>query len=108
MLIDRLTKEKYYIPCTTNKNGTTAKATTYLLLNNVWKLHGLPLSLTSDRGPQFISGYRKISIRFLALKLTYLRHFTWKQMGRGKLPIKKWKDIFALLLTISKITGREN
>ena len=48
MVIDRLTKKRYYISCTTDKNGTTAEATAYLLLNNVWKLHGLPLSLTSD------------------------------------------------------------
>ena len=48
MMIDRLTKERYYIPCTTDKNGTTAEVTAYLLLNNVWKLHALSLSLTSD------------------------------------------------------------
>ena len=56
MVIDQLTKKKHYIPCTTDKNGTTAETTAYLLLNNVWKLFGLLLSLTSDQGPQFISG----------------------------------------------------
>ncbi len=35
MVIDRLTKERHYIPCTTDENGTTAEAITYLLLNNV-------------------------------------------------------------------------
>ena len=54
MVIDRLTKEKYYIPYTTDENVTTAKATVYLLLNNIWKLYGLSLSLISDRGFQFI------------------------------------------------------
>lgn len=48
MVIDQLTKEKYYIPYFTDKNGTTVEATTYLLLNNIWKFHGLSLSLTSD------------------------------------------------------------
>ncbi len=28
---------------------------TYLLLNNIWKLHSLPLSLTFNQGLQFIS-----------------------------------------------------
>ncbi len=45
MIIDQLTKERYYISCTIDKNGTTAEITTYLLLNNIWKLHSLLLSL---------------------------------------------------------------
>ena len=69
MVIDRLTKERHYIPCTTDENGTTAEATAYLLLNNVWKLHGLPLSLTSDRGPQFISGVWKNLCKILGIKV---------------------------------------
>ncbi len=56
MVIDQLTKERHYIPCTTDENGTIAEVTAYLLLNNVWELHCLPLSLTSNQGPQFISG----------------------------------------------------
>ena len=69
MVIDRLTKERHYTPCTTDENGTTAEATAYLLLNNVWKLHGLPLSLTLDRGPQFISGVWKNLCKILAIKV---------------------------------------
>ena len=42
MLIDRLTKEKHYILCIINKNGSIAEITTYLLSNNVWKLYSLP------------------------------------------------------------------
>ncbi len=56
MVVDCLTKERHYILYTTDENGTTTEATAQLLLQNVWKLHGLPSSLTSDRGPQFISG----------------------------------------------------
>ena len=56
MVVDCLTKKKHYIPCTMDENGTTTEAIAHLLLQNVWKLHGLLSSLTSDRGPQFISG----------------------------------------------------
>ncbi len=69
MVIDRLTKERHYIPCTTDENGTTTEAIAYLLLNNVWKLHGLLLSLTSDRGPQFISGVWKNLCKILGIKV---------------------------------------
>ncbi len=48
IVVDRLTKERHYIPCTTDENDITTETTTYLLLNNIWKLHGFPLSLTSD------------------------------------------------------------
>ena len=49
-----INKKKYYIPYTTNKNDITAESIAYLLLNNVWKLYSLSLSLTSDWGSQFI------------------------------------------------------
>ena len=75
MVIDRLTKEKHYIPCTTDKNDTTAEATAYLLLNNVWKLHGLPLSLTLDQGPQFISGVWKNLCKILGIKVNLSNAF---------------------------------
>ena len=48
MVIDQLTKERYYILCTTDGNNTTAKTTAYLLFNNIWKLPSLPLSPILD------------------------------------------------------------
>ena len=53
MVVDRLLKERHYIPCTEEDNGTSAKATAAMFLRHVWCYHGLPISLTSDRGPQF-------------------------------------------------------
>ena len=35
MVIDQLIKDRHYISCTTNENNITAKATDYLLLNNI-------------------------------------------------------------------------
>ena len=54
MVIDCLTKEKHYIPCGIDKNGITTEAIAQLLLQNIWKLHGLLSSLTSYRDSQFI------------------------------------------------------
>ena len=53
MVVDRLSKEKHYIPCTKDNNGTNAEATAGLFLRHVWCYHGFPISLTFDRGPQF-------------------------------------------------------
>jgi len=53
VVVDRLTKMAHFIP-TTEK--TTAGGLARLFRDNVWKLHGLPESIISDRGPQFAAG----------------------------------------------------
>jgi hypothetical protein len=55
MVVDRLTKMHHYVPCIAEEEGTTAEETARLLINHVWKLHGLPSTIISDRGPQFVS-----------------------------------------------------
>ena len=53
--VDRLTKERHYIPCFAGEDGTSAEATVDMLIKDVFRLHGLPASIISDRGPQFIA-----------------------------------------------------
>lgn len=54
--MDRLTKMRHLIPCHTT---TDAKQVAKLFLHNVWKLHGLPTHVTSDRGTQFTAKFWK-------------------------------------------------
>lgn len=61
--------ERHYILCITHKNSTFTEATACLLLNNIWKLNGLPLSLTSDRGLQFILRVWKNLCKILDIKV---------------------------------------
>lgn len=51
-IVDSLSKQKHLIPC--NKTVDSEK-TADLILRHVFKLHGLPLYIVSDRGPQFVS-----------------------------------------------------
>ena len=51
-MVDRFSKETEFIPC--NKTAT-ALDTAKLYLFHVWKDHGLPRTIVSDRGPQFAS-----------------------------------------------------
>jgi len=53
VVVDRLIKMAHFIP-TTEK--TTAGGLARLFRDNVWKLHSLPESIISDRGPQFAAG----------------------------------------------------
>ena len=53
VVVDRLTKMVHFIP-TTEK--TSVEELARLFRDNVWKLHRLPRSIISDRGPQFVAG----------------------------------------------------
>src|ERR1700686_3778713 len=50
--VDRFTKMAHFIPMTIQ---VTAEGTAHLYLRHVFKHHGLPLDIVSDRGPQFTS-----------------------------------------------------
>jgi len=65
VVVDRLTKMVHFIP-TTEK--TSAKGLARLFRDNVWKLHGLPESIISDRGPQFAAGLMKELNGMLGIK----------------------------------------
>jgi transposase InsO family protein len=54
VVVDRLTKQRHFAPCTTTIDATGLAD---LFLNNVFKLHGLPNSIISDRGTQFASDF---------------------------------------------------
>ena len=53
VVVDWLTKMVHFMP-TTEK--TLAKELARLFRDNIWKLHGLPENIISDRGPQFTAG----------------------------------------------------
>ena len=55
----------YFIP-TTEK--TSAEGLAKLFRDNVWKLHGLPESIISDRGPQFVAGIMRELNRMLGIE----------------------------------------
>lgn len=67
-VINRLTKERHYIPCDVTDEGTTAEATTDMMVREVFRLHGLPASVISDRGPRFVSKMWKTFCKRLRIK----------------------------------------
>jgi len=73
VVVDRLTKMVYFIP-TTEK--TSAEGLARLFRDNVWKLYGLPKSIISDRGPQFMVELMRELNRMLGIesKLSTVSH----------------------------------
>lgn len=55
MVIDCLSKEKQYILCSKNNKGTSAEVTAELFMRHVWSRKNLPISMISDREPQFVA-----------------------------------------------------
>jgi hypothetical protein len=53
---DRLSKRAHYLPCLTTIN---APETADLFFREIFRLHGLPKTIVSDRGPQFASKFLK-------------------------------------------------
>jgi hypothetical protein len=52
VVADHLTKEAHFVPTTTEID---TEGTVDLYLNHIWRLHGLPTKMISDRGTQFTS-----------------------------------------------------
>jgi len=70
VVVDRSTKIRHYIPCTAKEaeKGTSAPAMARLFLDHVFRLHGLPETIVSDRGPQFISAFWEYLTTTLGVK----------------------------------------
>uniref|UniRef100_A0A8C5MDR7 Gypsy retrotransposon integrase-like protein 1 n=1 Tax=Leptobrachium leishanense TaxID=445787 RepID=A0A8C5MDR7_9ANUR len=56
VVVDRLTKMAHFIP---NKKLPTARETASLFFTHIFRLHGIPDTMTTDRGTQFTSKFWK-------------------------------------------------
>jgi hypothetical protein len=66
MVVDRLSKQPLLIPC---YKTTNAKDMAELFITHVYRHHGVPDSIVSDRGPQFISDFWNEFCHILGVKL---------------------------------------
>jgi len=65
VVCDRLSKMTHFVTMT---EGTTVEGLARLFRDNVWKLHGLPESVVSDRGSQFAAELTKELNRMLGIR----------------------------------------
>ena len=94
VVVDRLTKMVHFIP-TTEK--TSAEELARLFRDNVWKLHRLPKSIISDRGPQFTAEIMQELNRMLEIesKLSTVFHpQTDRQTERVNQKLEQYLRIF--------------
>ena len=65
-VVDSVSKRAHFIPTNTT---VSAEGSARLFLHHVWKLHGLPTKVVSDRGPQFVAEFTKELYRLLGIKV---------------------------------------
>ena len=65
-IVDRLSKERHHIA--TDKE-IDAERLAELFVHHVWKLHGLPRSIISDRGTQFVNDFWKFLCKRLGISV---------------------------------------
>ena len=72
VVCDRLSKMTYFVVTT---EETSAEGLARLFWDNMWKLHSLPESVISDRGPQFIAKLTKELNKMLGIETKLLAVF---------------------------------
>ena len=65
VVYDRLSKITYFVATT---EETLVEGLARLFRDNIWKLHGLPESMVSDRGPQFVAELMKELNKMLGIE----------------------------------------
>jgi len=68
VFVDRLSKMSHFVPCNSTLDS---KGWALLFRDNIFRLHGLPSDLVSDRGSIFISEFSKALCRLLGIKQNF-------------------------------------
>jgi len=67
IVVDAVSKRVHFIPTHTM---VTVEGAARLFLHYIWKLHGLPKRVVSDRGPQFVALFTKELYRLLGIQIS--------------------------------------
>ena len=65
VVVDRLSKMAHFLPC---KSDITGPQVAELFVNRVWVLHGLPSSIVTDRGPNFVNEWNATLLKLIGTK----------------------------------------
>ena len=65
VVVDRLSKMAHFLPCKKTIDGAGVAA---LFVDRIWSLHGLPKSVVTDRGTQFLNSFNKALTKLVGTK----------------------------------------
>ena len=101
--IDKNTKLAHFIP-TNEMIDLNATATLYL--HNIWKHHGTPDEIISNRGPVFVSKFMRRLYEFLRIQPFPTTAFHLQLEGKQSVLIKYWNNISECLQLEGKMIGQ--
>src|SRR5437870_10443599 len=89
VIVDRLTKTAHFLPV-----NTIYRAKTYaeLYISRIVCLHGVPKTITSDRGPQFIARFWEQLQESLATELNDSCAYHPQTSGQGEAGNHVWEE----------------
>ncbi|GMF26696.1 unnamed protein product [Phytophthora fragariaefolia] len=67
VVVDRLTKRCHFVP---TMKTVTAESVARLFIDNIWKLHGMPTHIVSDRDRKFVSVFWQHVFKSIGTKLS--------------------------------------
>ena len=90
VIIDRLTKLAHFIPI---KNTHTMDQMTATYLREIVRLHGVPVSITSDRDSRFVSRFWQSLQKAMGTKLKFSTAFHPQTDGQSERTIQTLEDL---------------
>jgi hypothetical protein len=103
VIIDRLTKTAHFLPVHTTYS---AKKYAEVYLDQIVRLHGVPKTIISDRGAQFIALFWEQLQSALGTKLIRSSAYHPRLVGRLSELTKSLKTCFELVLSIMVQSGK--
>ena len=104
VVTDRLTKSVVYEAM----KDTTAEHVARKLIDIVFRHHGLPSAIVSDRGSQFASHVMKVVCHCWGINSGCLQRGTLRPTAQRNEPTKRPKHICVYSPTLSRATGPIN
>ena len=95
VIVDRMTKSSRFLAV---KTTYSAEDYARIYINEIVRLHGVPLSIISDRGPQFTSQFRKTFLKGLGTQVNFSTTFHPQTGGQEERTIKTLEDMLRACL----------
>ena len=93
--MDHLSKQAHFIATMSN---ITLLGVAWLFRDSIWKLHGLPEEVISDRGPQFVSNFMRGLSKILGIKVVASTTYHLQMDGQTECVNQKVEQSLCLIV----------
>src|SRR3954463_12436004 len=105
VIVDTFSKMTHFIPTKTN---VTAPQTAKLFFNNIFRLHGLPKVIVSDRDPKFTSKFWKTLFKITDIKLAISTAFHPQTDGQTERTNRTLEDMLRAFTNYQQNNWEDN